>query len=148
VEATDQKPNARDEFLDKTMAKLSNEFSDVISLIGIIDEKAKEMYSQKGHVSFPLNAGRQHVLGVQLSLSFSMLKQIENLLGTLSHIVLSYDKHEVVLTEIVSNSIIYVICKKGHANQILDALAKLLVESPSSENSKQDNFHEDDWSGS
>jgi hypothetical protein len=145
VEAEDQRVNGRDQFLDKLVMKLSKEFGVQMSFVGVIDEKAKLMYSQKGESGFPLNPNRENVLGVQLSLSFSMLKQIENLLGNLSHIVLTYDKHEVVLSEIVSNSIIYVICNRGSAGAIVNALVKMIDEGPR-KHSKNGNYVEDEWS--
>lgn len=144
VEAEDQRVNARDQFLDKLVMKLSKEFGAQLSFVGVIDEKAKLMYSQNGESSFPLNPSRENVLGVQLSLSFSMLKQIENLLGNLSHIVLTYDKHEVVLSEIVSNSIIYVICNRGSAGAVVSALVKMIDEGPR-KHSKNGSYVEDEW---
>jgi len=144
VEAEDQKVNARDQFLDKLAMKLSKEFGAQLSFVGVIDEKAKLMYSQNGESGLPLNPSRENVLGVQLSLSFTMLKQIENLLGNLSHIVLTYDKHEVVLSEIVSHSIIYVICNRGSAGAVVNALVKMIDEGPR-KHSKDRNYVEDEW---
>lgn len=148
MEAMDQEPDSRDEFLDKMMLQLSKKFGGSISFVGVINEKAKTMYSEKSRSGFPLDPVRENVLGVQLSLSFSMLKQIENLLGNLSHIILTYEKHDIVLAEIVSNSIIYVICDKGHSGAIVNALTALLDESPSAKHSKQPDYNEHEWSGS
>jgi hypothetical protein len=146
VETPDQHMNSKDQFLDKLVSQLSKEFGGQLSMVGVIDEKAKLMYSQKGQSSIPLNAGRENVLGVQLSLSFSMLKQIENLLGHLSHIVLTFDKHEVVLSEIVSNSIIYIICNKGSAGGIVSALVKFIGDEPTAPRNTRPDYLEDEWS--
>ena len=150
MEAEDQRINARDQFLDKLVMKLSKEFGKELSFVGVIDEKAKLMYSQKGESGLPLlTPGRENVLGVQLSLSFSMLKQVENLLGTLSHVVLTYDKYEIVLSEILSNSIIYLVCNKGRAARIVETLTKIVQEGPdrTSKGTSSEEIVEDDWSG-
>jgi len=143
--------NPEDQYVQYILKNLSRNFYDRLLFAGIIDEKAKLVHFQKGEASFLLPLERQNALDVQISLVFALAKQFEDFGGPLAHTVLTFADCEVIIMDILADSVLYVICAAGAAD-VVDMLSKLIEEKPASQGERrnaksQKEFVEDEWSG-
>lgn len=144
--------NPEEQYVQGILKGLSRNFYDRLLFAGIIDEKAKLIHFQKGEASFLLPMERQNALDVQVSLVFALAKQFEDFGGPLVHTILTFEDCEVVIMDILANSVLYVICTGGAAD-IVDMLTKLIEEKPErvskygATQGQKGEFVEDEWSG-
>lgn len=141
-----------EEYIQDVLKRLSRNFYDRLLFAGIIDSKAKLIHFQKGETPFLLPIDRQNALDVQVSLVFSLSKQFEDVAGPLVNTILTCENYEVVVMDILLDSILYVICTKGAAVDIADMLTKLVEDMPNTRPRKRTDhqnqeFVEDEWSG-
>ena len=137
------------DFVEDILKRLSLNFQEKLVFAGVIDRKAKLIHFQKGEISFLLPIHRQNALDVQMSLLFMLVKQLEDLSGSLDFAIFSFSKYESVLVELFPGSSLYVVCKKGAAANIADMLTRLLENSPCGElnATEGEEFVEEEWFG-
>lgn len=140
-----------EQYIQDILKRLSRNFYDRLLFAGIIDEKAKLIHFQKGEATFLLPIERQNALDVQVSLVFSLSKQFEDIAGSLTHTVLTCEDCEIIIMDIMIDSILYVICTKGAASDIADMLTKLIEDAPEKRErqmvGRHKEFIEDEWTG-
>ena len=123
---------------------LTEKFSDKLIFAGVIDPKAKLIHFQKGTYALFLPIDRQNALDVQLSLVCSLSQQLEDIGGKLAHTVLTFVDCEIVILQISSGSILYVICSRESAAPISYSLSKLVNDAAKF---TEDDYIEHEWSG-
>jgi hypothetical protein len=136
---------ARDLHVEDIFKLLTRNFSGQLIFAGVIDERAKLLHFQKGKHPLMLPIDRQNALDVQLSLIWTISKQFEDFTGLLVHTVLTFTDSEVIVMQISSKLMLYIICTRKSASAILDMLTELIKES----NNKlaDDDYIEHEWSG-
>lgn len=136
-------------YVEGVLKSLSREFYDRLIFAGIIDEKAKLIHFQKGEAAQFLPMDRQNALDVQVSLVFTLAKQFEDFGGPLVHTILTFQDCDVIIMNVLRDSILYVICTSG-SSEIAEMLTRLVEDMPrriDKTYNKGQEFIEDEWSG-
>lgn len=130
--------------VERIFGVLTKKFSDKLIFAGVIDSKAKLIHFQKGAYTLILPIDRQNALDVQLSLVCSLSQQLEDIGGKLAHTVLTFVNCEIIILQVSTESILYVICSSGSATPISHTLSKLLSDEAQF---TEDDYVEHEWSG-
>jgi hypothetical protein len=136
----------RDLYVEDIFKLLTRNFSGQLIFAGVIDEKAKLLHFQKGKYPLALPVDRQNALDVQLSLVWTISKQLEDFAGLLVHTILTFSDSEVIVMQVSTKLMLYIICTRNSAAAILDTLAKLIKES-NGKLAEEDDYVEHEWSG-
>jgi hypothetical protein len=136
----------RDLEVENIFNVLTGNFPAQLIFAGIIDDRAKLLHFQKGKFPLMLPIDRQNALDVQLSLVWTISKQLEDFAGSLVHTVLTFSDADVIVKQISTKLMLYVICAKTSGTEILDALNKLFSET-SGKLAEKDDYEEHEWSG-
>ena len=136
----------RDLEVQDIFKELTRNFPGQLIFAGIIDDRAKLLHFQKGKFPLMLPVDRQNALDVQLSLVWTISKQLEDFAGQLVHTVLTFKDADVIVMQISAKLMLYIICTKKSGPAILDALNKLFKES-SGKLAEKDDYEEHEWSG-
>jgi hypothetical protein len=122
---------------------LTKDFPRQLVFAGVIDDRAKLLHFQKGKIPLVLPIDRQNALDVQLSLVWTISKQLEDFTGPLAHTVLTFSGSEVILLQISTKLMLYIICTTGSSADIVDSLTNLIKES----GKIADDYVEHEWYG-
>ena len=136
---------SNDGLVESIFGVLGKKFSDRLIFAGVVDPKAKLIHFQKGAYTLFLPIDRQNALDVQLSLVCSLSQQLEDIGGKLDHTVLTFKDCEIVILQVSSGSVLYVICSRGSAAAISHALLKLVNDI--ARFAGDDDYIEHEWSG-
>jgi hypothetical protein len=114
--------NSIESILDKIDADISN----LLVFAGILDNNAKLLSFRRGKASFSLPIERHDTLDVQLSLMFSLIRQLEDISGVHKFSMIRFGKHEIYLFG-SPDLHVFVITSPGSEAQITKKLGELVA---------------------
>jgi len=114
--------NSIERMLDKIDADISN----YLIFAGVLDNNAKLLSFRRGKASFSLPIERHDTLDVQLSLMFSLIRQLEDISGVHRFTVTRFAKHDIFLFG-TSELHIFVITSPTSEGQVVKTLAELVA---------------------
>lgn len=114
--------NSIERLLDKIDADISN----FLIFAGVLDNNAKLISFRRGKASFSLPIERHDTLDVQLSLMFSLIRQLEDISGPHKFTVTRFARHDIFLFG-TSDLHIFVITAPTSEGQVAKTLAELVA---------------------
>lgn len=114
--------NSIERMLDKIDADISN----YLIFAGVLDNNAKLLSFRRGKASFSLPIERHDTLDVQLSLMFSLIRQLEDISGLHRFTVTRFAKHDIFLFG-TSELHVFVITSPSSEGQVVKTLAELVA---------------------
>lgn len=114
--------NSIERILDKIDADISN----YLIFAGVLDNNAKLLSFRRGKASFSLPIERHDTLDVQLSLMFSLIRQLEDISGVHRFTVTRFAKHDIFLFG-TPELHIFVITSPTSEEQVVKTLAELVA---------------------
>jgi hypothetical protein len=85
--------------IERLLDNIESDISNFLIFVGVLDNNAKLLSFRRGKASFSLPIERHDTLDVQLSLMFSLIKQLEDISGGHKFTVTRFAKHDVFLFE-------------------------------------------------
>jgi len=83
--------------IERLLDRIEADISNSLIFVGVLDNNAKLLSFRRGKASFSLPIERHDTLDVQLSLMFSLIKQLEDISGTHKFTETRFAKHDVFL---------------------------------------------------
>jgi hypothetical protein len=114
--------NSIERILDKIDADISN----YLIFAGVLDNNAKLLSFRRGKATFSLPIERHDTLDVQLSLMFSLIRQLEDISGVHRFTVTRFAKHDIFLFG-TSELHVFVITSPTSEGQVVKTLAELVA---------------------
>jgi hypothetical protein len=114
--------NSIERLLDKIDGSLSNS----LIFTGVLDNNAKLLSFRRGKARFSLPIERHDTLDVQLSLMFSLIRQLEDISGDHKFTVTRFARHDIFLSG-TSDLHIFVITSPTPDGQIAKTLAEMVA---------------------
>ena len=114
--------NSIERLLDKIDADISN----FLIFVGVLDNNAKLISFRRGKASFSLPIERHDTLDVQLSLMFSLIRQLEDISGPHKFTVTRFARHDIFLFG-TSDLHVFVITAPTSEGQVAKTLAELVA---------------------
>jgi hypothetical protein len=114
--------NSIERLLDKIDADISN----FLIFAGVLDNNAKLISFRRGKASFSLPIERHDTLDVQLSLMFSLIRQLEDISGPHKFTVTRFARHDIFLFG-TNDLHIFVITSPTSEGQVAKTLADLVA---------------------
>ena len=114
--------NSIESLLDKIDADISN----FLIFAGVLDNNAKLLSFRRGKASFSLPIERHDTLDVQLSLMFSLIRQLEDISGVHKFSITRFTKHDIFLFG-TPDLHVFVITSPGSEAQISKKLGELVA---------------------
>ena len=114
--------NSIESLLDKIDADISN----FLIFAGVLDNNAKLLSFRRGKASFSLPIERHDTLDVQLSLMFSLIRQLEDISGMHKFSITRFAKHDIFLFG-TPDLHVFVITSPGSEAQISKKLGELVA---------------------
>jgi hypothetical protein len=115
--------------IERLLDRIESDISNSLIFVGVLDNNAKLLSFRRGKASFSLPIERHDTLDVQLSLMFSLIKQLEDISGTHKFTETRFVKHDVFLFG-VGGFHIFVITSptSGQVSKILEELVASMSE--------------------
>jgi hypothetical protein len=85
--------------IERLLDNIESDISNYLIFVGVLDNNAKLLSFRRGKASFSLPIERHDTLDVQLSLMFSLIRQLEDISGNHKLTVTRFAKHDVFLFE-------------------------------------------------
>jgi hypothetical protein len=114
--------NSIEKLLDKIDADLSN----FLIFAGVLDNNAKLLSFRRGKASFSLPIERHETLDVQISLMFSLIRQLEDITGMHKFTVTRFARQDIFLFG-TSDLHVFVITPPTSEEQVAKTLAELVT---------------------
>jgi len=114
--------NSIERLLDKIDADISN----FLIFAGVLDNNAKLISFRRGKASFSLPIERHDTLDVQLSLMFSLIRQLEDISGPHKFTVTRFARHDIFLFG-TADLHVFVITAPTSEGQVAKTLAELVA---------------------
>lgn len=114
--------NSMERLLDKIDADISN----FLIFAGVLDNNAKLLSYRRGKASFSLPIERHDTLDVQLSLMFSLIRQLEDISGPHKFTVTRFARHDIFLFG-TADLHVFVITSPTSEGQVAKTLAELVA---------------------
>ena len=114
--------NSIEKLLDKIDADLSN----LLIFAGVLDNNAKLLSFRRGKASFSLPIERHETLDVQISLMFSLIRQLEDITGVHKFTVTRFARQDIFLFG-TSDLHVFVITPPTSEEQVAKTLAELVA---------------------
>jgi hypothetical protein len=112
--------------VERILNKMDTEISEYLIFAGVLDNNAKLLSFRKGKASFSLPIERHDTLDVQLSLMFSLLRQLEDISGFHRFTVTRFTKHDIFLFG-TSELHVFVITTPNSEGHVVKSLAELVA---------------------
>jgi hypothetical protein len=114
--------NSIERLLDKIDADISN----FLIFAGVLDNNAKLISFRRGKASFSLPLERHDTLDVQLSLMFSLIRQLEDISGSHKFTMMRFMRHDIFMFG-TSDLHIFVITSPTSEGQVAKTLAEMVT---------------------
>jgi hypothetical protein len=114
--------NSIERLLDKIDADISN----FLIFAGVLDNNAKLISFRRGKASFSLPIERHDTLDVQLSLMFSLIRQLEDISGPHKFTVMRFARHDIFMFG-TSDLHVFVITSPTSEGQVAKTLAEMVA---------------------
>ena len=85
--------------IERLLDNIESDISNFLIFVGVLDNNAKLLSFRRGKASFSLPIERHDTLDVQLSLMFSLIRQLEDISGGHKFTITRFAKHDVFLFE-------------------------------------------------
>lgn len=112
--------------IERLLDKIDAEISNFLIFAGVIDNNAKLLSYRRGKASFSLPIERHDTLDVQLSLMFSLIRQLEDISGLHKFTVTRFARHDIFLFGTLEFHI-FVITSPTSEGQVVKALTDLIA---------------------
>jgi hypothetical protein len=118
--------------IERLLDKIDEDISDYLIFAGVLDNNAKLLSYRKGRASFSLPIERHDTLDVQLSLMFSLIRQLEDISGIHKFTLTRFAKHDTFLFG-TPDLHVFVITSPNSEGQVAKTLAELVATMTGSE---------------
>ena len=122
--------------IERLLDKIDEDISDYLIFAGVLDNNAKLLSYRKGRASFSLPIERHDTLDVQLSLMFSLIRQLEDISGIHKFTLTRFAKHDTFLFG-TPDLHVFVITSPNSEGQVAKTLAELVATMTGSEPQEQ-----------
>jgi len=112
--------------IEKILDKIDSDLSNFLIFAGVLDNNAKLLSFRKGKASFSLPTERHETLDVQISLMFSLIRQLEDITGAHKFTVTRFAKQDIFLFG-TSDHHVFVITPPTSEEQVARTLAELVA---------------------
>lgn len=112
--------------IEKLLDKVDSDLSNFLIFAGILDNNAKLLSFRRGKASFSLPIERHETLDVQISLMFSLIRQLEDIAGIHKFTVTRLAKYDIFLFG-TADLHIFVITIPTSEEQVVKTLAELVA---------------------
>jgi hypothetical protein len=112
--------------IERLLDKIDADISDFLIFAGALDNNAKLISFRRGKASFSLPIERHDTLDVQLSLMFSLIRQLEDISGPHKFTVTRFARHDIFLFG-TSDLHVFVITSPTSEGQVAKTLADLVA---------------------
>lgn len=115
--------------IERLLDRIESDISNSLIFVGVLDNNAKLLSFRRGKASFSLPIERHDTLDVQLSLMFSLIKQLEDISGTHKFTETRFVKHDVFLFGIAGVHIFVITSPtSGQVSKTLEELVASMSE--------------------
>jgi hypothetical protein len=111
--------------VESILDRIDADISDQLVFAGILDNNAKLLSFRRGKASFALPIERHDTLDVQLSLMFSLIRQLEDISGVHKFSIVRFGKHDIYLFG-SPDLHVFVMTSPGSEAQIAKKLGELV----------------------
>lgn len=112
--------------IERLLDKIEADISNFLIFVGVLDNNAKLLSFRRGKASFSLPIERHDTLDVQLSLMFSLIRQLEDISGVHTFTVSRFAKQDVFLFG-TGELHVFVITSPTSEGQVAKTLAELVA---------------------
>ena len=112
--------------IERILDKIDADISKYLIFAGVLDNNAKLLSFRRGKANFSLPIERHDTLDVQLSLMFSLIRQLEDISGVHRFTVTRFAKHDIFLFG-TPELHIFVITSPTSEEQVVKTLAELVA---------------------
>ncbi|MEW6605412.1 MAG: hypothetical protein AB1351_12100, partial [Thermoproteota archaeon] len=112
--------------IERLLDKIDADISEFLIFAGVLDNNAKLVSFRRGKASFSLPIERHDTLDVQLSLMFSLIRQLEDISGPHKFTVTRFGRHDIFLFG-TSGMHVFVITSPTSEGQVAKALAEMVA---------------------
>lgn len=112
--------------IERLLDKIESDISNFLIFVGVLDNNAKLLSFRRGRASFSLPIERHDTLDVQLSLMFSLIRQLEDISGNHKFTTSRFTKHDVFLFG-TGGLHIFVITSPTSEGQVAKKLSELVA---------------------
>ena len=112
--------------IERLLDKINEDISEYLIFAGVLDNNAKLLSYRKGRASFSLPIERHDTLDVQLSLMFSLIRQLEDISGIHKFTLTRFAKHDTFLFG-TPDLHVFVITSPNSEGQVAKTLAELVA---------------------
>jgi hypothetical protein len=112
--------------IERLLDKIESDIPNFLIFVGVLDNNAKLVSFRRGKASFSLPIERHDTLDVQLSLMFSLIRQLEDISGSHKFTVSRFAKQDVFLFG-TGGLHIFVITSPTSEGQVAKKLAELVA---------------------
>jgi hypothetical protein len=112
--------------IERILDKIDSEISKYLIFAGVLDNNAKLLSFRRGKASFSLPVERHDTLDVQLSLMFSLIRQLEDISGSHRFTVTRFAKYDIFLFG-TSELHVFVMTLPTSEGQVVKTLAELVA---------------------
>lgn len=112
--------------IERLLDKIDADISDFMIFAGVLDNNAKLISFRRGKASFSLPIERHDTLDVQLSLMFSLIRQLEDISGQHKFTVTRFARHDIFLFG-TQDLHIFVITSPTSEGQVAKTLTDLVA---------------------
>ena len=117
--------------LERLLDKIEQDISNHLIFVGVLDSNAKLLSYRRGK-SFSLPLERHDTLDVQLSLMFSLIKQLEDISGSHRFTITRFANHDIFLFGTAGHHF-FVITSSTSDGQVAKTLTELVASMPTIE---------------
>jgi hypothetical protein len=112
--------------IEKLLDKIDTDLSNFLIFAGVLDNNAKLLSFRRGKASFSLPIERHETLDVQISLMFSLIRQLEDITGMHKFTVTRFARQDIFLFG-TSDLHVFVITPPTSEEQVAKTLAELVT---------------------
>ncbi|WP_148681494.1 hypothetical protein [Candidatus Nitrososphaera gargensis] len=118
--------------IERLLDKIDADISAFLIFAGVLDNNAKLLSFRRGKASFSLPIERHDTLDVQLSLMFSLIRQLEDISGPHKFTVTRFARHDIFLFG-TADMHVFVITSPTSEGQVAKTLSELVATMSDSE---------------
>jgi hypothetical protein len=116
--------------IERLLDKIETDISDFLIFAGVLDNNAKLISFRRGKASFSLPIERHDTLDVQLALTFSLIRQLEDISGPHKFTVMRFGRHDIFMfgTPDLHMFVITAPTSEGHIAKALTELVATMAD--------------------
>lgn len=112
--------------IERLLDKIDSDLSNFLIFAGVLDNNAKLLSFRRGKASFSLPTERHETLDVQISLMFSLIRQLEDITGSHEFTITRFAKQDIFLFG-TTDLHVFVITLPTSDDQIANSLSGLVA---------------------